>query len=40
MLEAEGDNALSVEHARAWAKQRNIPFLEGADIISALDAID
>ncbi len=40
MLEPEGDLALSVEHARAWAKQRNIPFLEGADIISALEIVD
>ena len=40
MLEPDGDLALSVEHARAWAEQRNIPFLEGADIISALEAMD
>ena len=36
MLQPEGDLALSVEDARAWAQQRNIPFLEGADLIQAL----
>ena len=36
MLEPDGDFALSVDDARAWAEQRNIPFLEGADLMSAL----
>ena len=36
MLQPEGDNALSVSDAREWAKSRGIPFLEGAEIISAL----
>ena len=36
MLQPEGDNALSVSDAREWAKLRGIPFLEGAEIISAL----
>ena len=36
MLQPDGDNALSVSDARAWAKQRNIPFLEGAQLIDAL----
>ena len=40
MLEPDGDLALGVEHARAWAKQRKIPFLEGADIINALEVMD
>ena len=37
MLQPEGDLALSVEAAKQWAKDRGIPFLEGADIIQALD---
>ena len=36
MLQPDGDNALSVSDARAWAKERNIPFLEGAQLIDAL----
>lgn len=36
MLQPDGDNALSVSDARAWAKERNIPFLEGAQLIAAL----
>ena len=36
MLQPEGDNALPVSDAREWAKSRGIPFLEGAEIISAL----
>jgi len=36
MLEPDGDFALSVDDARAWAEQRNIPFLEGADLMAAL----
>ena len=38
MLEEDGDNALTVEDARAWAHERNIPFLEGAQLIDALNA--
>ena len=37
MLEPDGDLALSVDEAKLWAKSRNIPFLEGADIIEALN---
>lgn len=36
MLEPDGDLALSVDAAKSWAETRNIPFLEGADIIHAL----
>ena len=36
MLQDDGDNALSVEDARVWAGERNIPFLEGAQLIDAL----
>ena len=36
MLEADGDNALSVEDARIWARKRGIPFLTGEELISAL----
>jgi len=36
MLQDDGDNALSVEDARLWAGERNIPFLEGAQLIDAL----
>ena len=36
MLEPDGDFALSVDNAKAWAEQRNIPFLEGADLLAAL----
>ena len=36
MLEADGDNALSVEDARVWARKRGIPFLTGEELISAL----
>lgn len=36
MLEPDGDHALSVSEARIWAEQRGIPFLEGAEIISAI----
>ena len=35
MLQPEGDGALSVSDARLWAKERNIPFLEGAEVIAA-----
>ena len=37
MLQSEGDFALDVEAARAWARARNIPFLEGADLVKALN---
>lgn len=37
MLQPDGDLALSVEDAKQWASERGIPFLEGADIISALN---
>jgi 3,4-dihydroxy 2-butanone 4-phosphate synthase len=36
MLQPDGDGALSVEDARAWANERDIPFLEGAEVIAAL----
>jgi len=36
MLQPHGDHALSVADARAWAEERNIPFLEGADVVAAL----
>ena len=36
MLEPDGDNALSVDQARQWAEARGIPFLEGVEVISAL----
>ena len=36
MLQPDGDGALSVEDARAWANVRDIPFLEGAEVIAAL----
>ena len=35
MLEPEGDNALSVDEAREWAKARGIPFIQGSDLIDA-----
>jgi len=37
MLQPEGDGALSVDDARIWATQRGIPFLEGAQLINALN---
>ena len=37
MLQPDGDLALPVEDAKQWASERGIPFLEGADIISALN---
>ncbi len=37
MLQPDGDLALSVEAAKKWASDRGIPFLEGADIIQALN---
>ena len=36
MLQPDGDGALSVADARAWAAERGIPFLEGAQVIAAL----
>ena len=38
MLQPDGDHALSVDDARVWAAERGIPFLEGAQLIEALDA--
>jgi len=38
MLQSDGDYALSVEDARIWAQQRGIPFLEGAQLIDALNS--
>lgn len=38
MLQPEGDHALSVADARTWAETRGIPFLEGADVVEALEA--
>ena len=38
MLQPDGDHALSVDAARGWAEQHNIPFLEGADVVAALAA--
>ena len=38
MLQPDGDHALSVGDARVWAAERGIPFLEGAQLIEALDA--
>ena len=37
MLQTDGDGALSVEDARAYGEQRNIPFLTGADLLSAFE---
>jgi len=37
MLQPDGDHALSVDDARTWAQERNIPFLEGAQLIAALE---
>jgi 3,4-dihydroxy 2-butanone 4-phosphate synthase len=36
MLQPEGDFALGVEDARAWAQEHGIPFLEGAQVVAAL----
>ena len=36
MLQPDGDGALSVADARIWAEEREIPFLEGAEVIAAL----
>ena len=36
MLQPDGDHALSVADARAWAESNDIPFLEGADVVAAL----
>ena len=35
MLQPNGDFALSVDDAREWAAEREIPFLEGADLLRA-----
>ena len=37
MLQPDGDLALPVADARDWAAQRNIPFLTGEELISALE---
>lgn len=37
MLQPDGDHALDVKAARAWANERGIPFLEGADLVNALN---
>jgi 3,4-dihydroxy-2-butanone 4-phosphate synthase len=37
MLQSDGDNALAVDDARTWAHERGIPFLEGAQLIEALN---
>ncbi|MCS5525830.1 MAG: 3,4-dihydroxy-2-butanone-4-phosphate synthase [Candidatus Poseidoniaceae archaeon] len=36
MLQPDGDLALAVADARIWAEERNIPFLTGEELISAL----
>lgn len=36
MLQPDGDGALSVEAAREYAKERGIPMITGADLLSAL----
>jgi 3,4-dihydroxy 2-butanone 4-phosphate synthase len=36
MLELDGDGALSVADARAYAKKHNIPMITGADLLTAL----
>ena len=38
MLQSDGDYALSVDDARKWAGERGIPFLEGAQLIDALNS--
>ena len=40
MLQPDGDHALPVKDARAWAEARGIPFLEGADVVKALGVAD
>ena len=37
MLQPDGDLALSVDDARIWAAERNIPFLTGEELIKALN---
>lgn len=37
MLQSDGDDALSVADARLWAQERGIPFIEGAQLIEALN---
>eukprot|EP00741_Cyanophora_paradoxa_P009355 tig00000144_g9063.t1 len=36
MMEPDGDCSLSLEGARKWALANNVPFLEGAQVISAM----
>ena len=38
MLQSDGDDALSVADARLWAQERGIPFIEGAQLIEALNS--
>lgn len=37
MLQPDGDAALSVADARKWAAERDIPFLTGSELITALE---
>lgn len=37
MLEPDGDFALSVSDAKAWASERGIPFLTGEELIATLE---
>lgn len=37
MLQSDGDGALAVDDARQWAEKRDIPFIEGAQLIAALE---
>ena len=37
MLQPDGDHALPVDDARAWADRHGIPFLTGSDLIEALE---
>jgi 3,4-dihydroxy 2-butanone 4-phosphate synthase len=38
MLQQDGDQALSVDDARLWAQSHGIPFIEGAQLIDALES--
>lgn len=38
MLQHDGDQALPVDDARTWAQSQGIPFIEGAQLIEALEA--
>lgn len=39
MLAPDGDEALSYEDARIWAAERGIPFVEGAHLVEAMEAV-